>query len=156
MRALATLRAWPMAACLAAPGRWAAWLVQAEVAAWVPMAPRMARPIEVPTWREALKTPDAVPDRPGGTSRMATVATPGIHIPAPVPNSTKPVTAMMNGDDGVSVLKVRTPAAVTRQPPPAIAQAGRWRLRRPADRATTRNGMFMNSQDSPVRNAVHP
>ena len=25
------------------------------------MAPRIARPIEVPTWREALNTPDAVP-----------------------------------------------------------------------------------------------
>jgi hypothetical protein len=63
---------------------------------------------------------------------------------------------MMNGDDGVSVLKVRMPAAVTRQPPPAIALAGSWRLRRPANCAITRNGMFMNSQDSPVRRAVQP
>jgi len=63
---------------------------------------------------------------------------------------------MTNGDEGVSVLKVRMPAAVTRQPPPVIARAGSRRLSRPADWAVTRNGMFMNSQDSPVRRAVHP
>ena len=35
-----------------------------------------------------IESPDAVPDRPGGTSRMATLATPGIHIPVPAPKST--------------------------------------------------------------------
>jgi hypothetical protein len=48
------------------------------------------------------------------------------------------------------------PAAVTIQPPPVIARAGSRQLSRPADWAMTRNGMFMNSQDSPVRRAVHP
>jgi hypothetical protein len=50
----------------------------------------------------------------------------------------------------------RLTAAVTKQPPPAITLAGSRRLRRPANCAITRNGMFMNSQDSPVRRAVHP
>jgi hypothetical protein len=50
----------------------------------------------------------------------------------------------------------RLTAAVTRQPPPAITLAGSRRLRRPANCAITRNGMLMNSQDSPVRRAVHP
>jgi hypothetical protein len=63
---------------------------------------------------------------------------------------------MTNGDEGVSVLNVKTPAAVTRQPPATIAWADSRRLRRPANCATTRNGTFMNSQDSPVRKAVHP
>src|SRR5271156_5133699 len=120
------------------------------------MAPRIARPIEGPTWREALNTPDAVPDRPRGTSRMATLATPGIHIPVPAPKSAYPITAIPNADDGVSVLNVMTPAAVTRQPPLAIALADKRRLMRPANCAITRKGTFMNSQESPVSKADHP
>src|SRR5277367_2024992 len=97
------------------------------------MAPRMTRPIEVPTWREALNTPDAVPDRPGGTSRMATLATPGIHIPVPAPKSAYPTAVMTNGDEGVTALRVIMPAAVTTQPRPTIALADSRRLRRPVN-----------------------
>ena len=63
MRALATLRACPIAARRAASGRCAAWLVHAEIAASAPMAPRIARPIEVPTWREAVSYGDGMADR---------------------------------------------------------------------------------------------
>jgi hypothetical protein len=58
---------------------------QWEVAAATPTLPSTASPTDVPTWREALTTPEAAPDTPAGTSRMATWVTPGTMAPKPSP-----------------------------------------------------------------------
>ena len=36
-----------------------------------PIEPRMARPIAVPMWRQALNKPEPIPDHPPGTEAMA-------------------------------------------------------------------------------------
>jgi hypothetical protein len=58
---------------------------QWEVAAVTPRLPSTASPTEVPTWREALTTPEAAPETPAGTSRMETWVTPGASTPKPAP-----------------------------------------------------------------------
>ena len=90
--------------------------VQSETAALTPMAPSTARPTDVPIWRDALSTPEAAPDTPAGTSRMATCVVPGMNVPKPAPNRTYPAAVSTNGVVVVTLLNANTPAAATRHP----------------------------------------
>ena len=89
------------------------------VKAWAvvtPTLPRTASPTEVPTWREAFRTPEAAPDTPAGTSRMATWVTPGTRTPNPAPARRSPATVRANGVPVPARLSARNPIAPATQP----------------------------------------
>ena len=52
--------------------------------------PRPAMPVAIPTWRNVLLAPDAMPLRSGGTTEMADEASTGLTVPIPMPAMMKP------------------------------------------------------------------
>ena len=53
-------------------------------------APRAATPVAIPTWRNVLLIPDAMPLRAGGTTPIAVEARIGLTVPMPAPATRKP------------------------------------------------------------------
>ena len=54
------------------------------------IAPRPAMPVAIPTWRNVLLMPDAMPARRGSTTLTAIEASGGLTIPMPMPPTMKP------------------------------------------------------------------
>jgi hypothetical protein len=95
-----------------------------EVAAVTPMLPSTASPTEVPTWREALTTPEAAPETPAGTSRMATWAIPGTRTPKPAPAKMYPIAVRTKGVAVPALLRTKMPSAAATQPAATTLEGG--------------------------------
>ncbi len=63
--------------------------VLAETWCWK-IAPSDATPVAIPTWRNVLLIPDAIPERFAGTTLTAVDASAGLTIPIPTPPTMKP------------------------------------------------------------------
>ena len=75
-------------------------------------------PVAMPTWRNVLLAPDAIPLRCGSTTEMEVDASTGFTIPIPAPATMNPGSSTVQVESGCVWAMSRRPAVMRSSPVP--------------------------------------
>ena len=82
-------------------------------------APSPAMPVEMPTWRNVLDEPDAMPLRSGGTTDTVAEASTGLVMPTPMPAVMNPGSRTVHDEVASTWLISSHPTATRNSPSPS-------------------------------------
>ena len=98
------------------------------------IAPSAAMPVAIPTWRNVLLIPDAIPARRGSTTLTDVEASGALTRPMPMPPTMKPARSVVQVEPSVMPCISRSATPVTASPPPSRNRTGTRVESRPGDR----------------------
>ena len=113
-------------------------------------APRPAIPVAMPTCRNVLLVPDAMPDRSGGTTLTAVEASAGLVSPMPMPPSTKPGRSSVQPESGPMRAISSSETPMIARPAPISQRAETREVRLPETAATTNAASDSGRNRSPA------
>ena len=99
-------------------------------------APSTAMPVAMPTWRNVLLAPEAMPLRWGCTTEMAPDARAGLTMPIPTPQAMKPGSRTVQVESAWVFDISRSPPATNTMPTPSRKRDCTRTVRRPEKKAT--------------------
>ena len=95
-------------------------------------------PVAIPTWRNVLLIPDAIPARRGSTTLTAVAASGAFTIPTATPPTRKPGSSVVQPDDGVTPCIKSRASPTSAIPKPSRKRTGSLAESRPAIGAVTK------------------
>ena len=96
-------------------------------------------PVAIPTWRNVLLAPEAMPLRCGCTTDTAAEARTGLTVPTPAPHSRKPGNRTVQAECGLVVAMNRSPPVIRIMPIPSRRRECTRTVSRPAKNATPKD-----------------
>ena len=118
------------------------------------IAPSAAMPVAMPTWRNVVLMPDAMPLCCGRTTPIAVEASGGLIRPIPMPDRMKPPSSVVHSESTLTPCISSRPPATSRSPPAMKYRTGTWSLRRPEIAAAKNDSSDSGRNRRPVSNAV--
>ncbi len=119
-------------------------------------APRPAIPVAMPTWRNVLLIPDAIPLSSASTTPTAAEASEGFTNPTPTPATRNPGSSAVQCELALRPRMSSSPAP-TRAAPPAISgRMGTRAVRRPPMGETTKETNVIGRNRIPACSGVKP
>ena len=101
-------------------------------------APSAAIPVAIPTCRNVVLMPDAMPLCWGRTTPIAVDASGGLIRPTPMPATMKPARSAVHSESSATPCMSSSPPATSSRPPAMNQRTGRRSLRRPETAAAGR------------------
>ena len=107
-------------------------------------------PVAMPTWRNVLLAPEAMPLRWGWTTETAPEARTGLTMPTPKPQTMKPGNSTVQVEFGWVVAISRSPPVTKSMPMPSRKRDCTRTVRRPAKKDVKKMSSVMGRKRTPA------
>ena len=125
-----------------------------EFTTWVNSAPQAAIPVAMPIWRKVEFTPEAIPARAGSTIPTAAVASAGLVMPIPMPQSRKPGSSAVQSSPASRPLISSSPIPTRLRPPPTNQRTPKRSASLPEMGATMKDRIVTGRKRRPDSSAL--